>query len=261
MAFGVLKKKARNVVPMAVSMSEFAAFLQSSTGQAVLSAERQLLESLLPSLAGFQLLQLSVQRGHSVCEVPHIGRYIQMGYGPDLQAEERDHIWGDFQEFPIASECIDIVLLHHVLEFSNDPHQLLREADRTIVAGGHILIVGFNPWSGWPAYKRFARWRHDWPMREKEIASWRIAEWLSLLNYDLLRMDYGPMRFAKMRQSFVVTPPRRETSVGKPLGMFYVALARKRRHARRPTAMQWRKPRVRVTAKHSAARSHRGPST
>jgi len=37
----------------------------------------------------------------------------------------------------------------HTLEFTNDPHQVLREVDRVLIPEGHVVILAFNPWSLW----------------------------------------------------------------------------------------------------------------
>ena len=141
---------AAKVRPMSVSMTEFARFLATDLGQALLTYEEQVIDRHLPGLVGYNLLQLSVQKAKQLSSAARVGQYIKLGFAPTLDSEEQDSIWADYQTFPIATDCIDIALLHHVLEFSSEPHQLLREADRTLTAGGHMLIIGFNPVSSWP---------------------------------------------------------------------------------------------------------------
>jgi hypothetical protein len=36
----------------------------------------------------------------------------------------------DFAELPFATQSLDLVVLPHVLEFANEPHQILREVER-----------------------------------------------------------------------------------------------------------------------------------
>ena len=57
-------------------------------------------------------------------------------------------------ELPIATQSIDLVVLPHVLEFADEPHQILREVDRVLMPEGRLVIVGFNPWSLWGAAQR-----------------------------------------------------------------------------------------------------------
>jgi ubiquinone/menaquinone biosynthesis C-methylase UbiE len=41
------------------------------------------------------------------------------------------------------------VVLPHTLEFSADPHHVLREVERVLVPEGRVVISGFNPASLW----------------------------------------------------------------------------------------------------------------
>src|SRR5574340_1286547 len=50
-------------------------------------------------------------------------------------------------ELPFASASLDLVLLPHVLEFTDHPHQILREAERVLIPDGQLIISGFNPFS------------------------------------------------------------------------------------------------------------------
>src|SRR4030067_748627 len=44
-------------------------------------------------------------------------------------------------ELPFACDSIDLVLLPHILEFAEHPHQILREVARVLMAGGHLYIT------------------------------------------------------------------------------------------------------------------------
>src|SRR5690606_40394232 len=66
----------------------------------------------------------------------------------------------------------------HGLDFSLSPHALLREAARSVRPGGHLLIVGVNPWSAWGATRLVSRkaFRHA-----RCIRPTRVSDWLNLL--------------------------------------------------------------------------------
>ena len=51
-------------------------------------------------------------------------------------------IEGNSSELPFANECLDLLILPHVLEFSSDPHQILREAERVLRPEGRLIISG-----------------------------------------------------------------------------------------------------------------------
>ena len=46
---------------------------------------------------------------------------------------------------PIETNSIDLLLMPHMLEFSSNPHQILREGQRVLMPEGNLIISGFNP--------------------------------------------------------------------------------------------------------------------
>jgi len=86
---------------------------------------------------------------------------------------------------PIESNSIDLVLLPHVLEFSSNPHQILREVQRVLVAEGQVIICGFNPRSLWGTRKLFGSTRHSFPWNGNFIALPRLKDWLALLDFEM----------------------------------------------------------------------------
>ena len=86
---------------------------------------------------------------------------------------------------PIESNSIDLVLLPHVLEFSSNPHQILREVQRILVAEGQVIICGFNPRSLWGTRKLFGSTRHNFPWNGNFIALPRLKDWLALLDFEM----------------------------------------------------------------------------
>src|SRR5690606_34805703 len=74
--------------------------------------------------------------------------------GPPLASSE---IVCEEQAWPLCEHAADVVVLQHALDFSHSPHGLLREAAHSVRPGGHLLIVGINPWSCWGLSSVFAR--------------------------------------------------------------------------------------------------------
>lgn len=89
------------------------------------------------------------------------------------------------EELPLAGQSIDLVALPHQLEFSPNPHQLLREAERVLRPEGRLLLAGFNPLSLW-GMKRMVCERSDYPWNGRFMHLARIKDWLSLLGFELL---------------------------------------------------------------------------
>ena len=90
----------------------------------------------------------------------------------------------DLRDLPIASNSADLIVLPHVLEFADHPHQILREVERVLMPEGQVVISGFNPYSLWGMRRKFHR-GHDYPWSGRFISLMRVKDWLALLGFEL----------------------------------------------------------------------------
>jgi len=236
------KRKGRPLAPAAAAMSDFNHLLESPLGQVSLQEETQLLKSVFAGLVGCNCLQLSAGKGLKLCNADAVGQSLTMGYGPGR--ENDDQFWADYQSFPVANDCLDIVLLHHVLEYSSDPTEVLREADRTLTAGGYLLVLEFNPLSAWPAYQLYWRNKYKLPAHAGElIRASRLRDWLTALNYEVLKSRRFFSRLPVNSEPWL----KRTQGVERiahycrhPFGLLHFTLARKKTVPLNPLLNQWR---------------------
>jgi SAM-dependent methyltransferase len=85
-------------------------------------------------------------------------------------------------EWPIACESVDALILPHLLEFEADPHRILGEAERVLKPEGRLFVLGFNPWS-LPGLLRY-RQRSQSPWNTRFIGSFQVMDWLNLLKFE-----------------------------------------------------------------------------
>jgi ArsR family transcriptional regulator len=52
---------------------------------------------------------------------------------------------GDMYALPFESDSFDVVTIHHVLHYADDPAAALAEAARVVKPGGSVLVVDFSP--------------------------------------------------------------------------------------------------------------------
>jgi SAM-dependent methyltransferase len=87
---------------------------------------------------------------------------------------------------PIETNSIDLVVIPHVLEFSSNPHQILREVHRVLIPEGQVIVCGFNPRSLWGVRGHFgAPQEGNFPWRGNFIALPRLKDWLTLLDFEI----------------------------------------------------------------------------
>jgi SAM-dependent methyltransferase len=91
----------------------------------------------------------------------------------------------DFEQLPLASNSIDLLLLPHLLEYAANPHQVLREAERTLVPEGHLIISGFNPYSLWGLRRLYGE-KKNYPWHGRFISLKRLKDWLALLALEVV---------------------------------------------------------------------------
>ena len=98
-----------------------------------------------------------------------------------------------YEELPFATHSIDLVVMPHILEFTEDPHQVLREVERVLVPEGHVVITGFNPVSLWGVRQYLTRLGASpyLPREGRFLTLPRIKDWLKLLSFDVERGRFG----------------------------------------------------------------------
>ena len=153
-------------------------------GRYVLAWEMNQVDSAVDDVFGFNAVQLGLPRIDFLRE-NRIALKVRVGAQPDatLVAEP----W----QLPLASQSIDLLVMPHVLEFSAQPHQILREAERVLMPEGSIVIAGFNPLSLWGAKRVVMRGSPAYPWCGKFIGLLRLKDWLALLGFELNGGRFG----------------------------------------------------------------------
>ena len=97
----------------------------------------------------------------------------------------------DLRQIPFAANSVDLVVMPHILEFHDDPHQILREAERVLIPEGQLIILGFNPLSLWGLRRRLPNCADNFPWNGNYISVQRLKDWLQLLGFDVDRGNFG----------------------------------------------------------------------
>ncbi len=221
-------------------------WVRSPLGQELLQQEEPCIQRMLEGVFGYYLLQigLPIHFARAVAASPIRSRILvpphacPQALGPQILAHP--------EALPIKTDSIDAIFLPHTLDFTEDPHQVLREADRVLIPEGRIILLGFNNLSLWG----FRRWipsqRRQMPWCGAFLSAFRVCDWLSLLGFAI-----------EQRENLMFRPPWRRTfpraqlplleSLGSrfwsPFGGVYAIRAVKRVSTLTPLRPAWMKRR------------------
>jgi len=91
---------------------------------------------------------------------------------------------------PISSDCVDLFVLPHTLDFTSKPHEILREVERCLVPEGHMIIIGFNPYSFYGLWKLVLARKKIAPWDAKFYSVGRLRDWSSLLGFEEAQLHF-----------------------------------------------------------------------
>ncbi len=150
---------------------------QTILGSHLLKTELDELDRCLPKFFGRHLLQvggpsevLLFEKSPILYRTRLTPEYSSVFKGPTIQAE--------LQALPLLSESIDVILLPHVLEFYAQARGLLQQLYTALIPGGHLLVLGFNPFSLW-GIKKCCSHQKTLPWRGNFHSAAKIRHWLS----------------------------------------------------------------------------------
>ncbi len=242
--------------PQSTSLgSQLRQWYELPLGQALRACEQQRLESILPDLFGYHLLQVGAL-ADGVLSASRVLHRAVMAVGDEPRGEHSAGLCGDPAQLPIAGDSLDALVLYHTLDFAPDPHQVLREAERVLVAEGSIVVLGFNPWSLWGVWHALAR-RRGIPWCGRFVGLSRLRDWLSLLGFEIVSTGQLFRRPPLHRAALLDRLAFMEGALGP--GGVYVMVARKKVMNMTPVKPRWRPRRSLVsgladTASRNAAR-------
>jgi hypothetical protein len=153
-------------------------WMQTPLGEYVFEREQAYFDQAVADVFGYNALQLGLP------EVDFL-RASRMPLRCHVAPHGAADMRADYGDLAISSNSTDLVVLPHVLEFAQHPHQILREVARVLMPEAQVVISGFNPFSLWGVRRTFHR-RGDLPWRGRFITLMRVKDWLALLGFEVI---------------------------------------------------------------------------
>lgn len=167
-----------------MSISGIDDWLATPQGRYVMSWEQDRIDSVVDDLFGYNALQLGL---------PQIQLLARNRIPLRQTAGESGNVdvICDLRELPFAANSIDLVVMPHVVEFHDDPHQILREVERILIPDGQLVVTGFNPISLWGIRRKLPGCPREFPLNGNYISVLRLKDWMQLLNFEVDRGSFG----------------------------------------------------------------------
>ncbi len=219
-------------------------WFETPLGRSLHAVESHHLRSVLPNLYGTVGVQLGCVGKLDMMDACVAPTRILL----ELTARaDGTTVRGHPEALPFDTKSVDVVVMPHTLDFSNDPHQVLREVNRILSPEGHVVILGFNPASLWGLRKLFTWRRRSMPWCGHFFMLARVKDWLRLLDFEL---THGSMFFYR-------PPIQRETVMDRLYFMdkvgdrwwpmmagCYLVVAKKRVPGVTPLPLKWKAKRA-----------------
>jgi SAM-dependent methyltransferase len=238
------------------TVSDIRQWFDTPLGQNVAATQSAVLDQLLPGFFGYHLLQLSVQERPLYASSP-----IQHKFCMGLGAGNASPVIGESTNLPLADDSMDVVVLHHLLDFCDLPQQILREVVRVTVPMGNVIIIGFNPLSLWGLYKPLGKMKGRPPWGGRFIRTGRLLDWLTLLDFRIDRVHYST--FGPPISACIGNLPDYSEGLSRksnlPFGATYAVVARKHVGAMTPIRPVWKQHFAGLTVVRPASRTGTRP--
>ncbi|WP_411358027.1 class I SAM-dependent methyltransferase [Pseudidiomarina salilacus] len=147
--------------------------------------------------------------------------------------------------WPFAEAALDAIVMVNQLEFEQDPHQVLREMSRSLIADGKLILVGFNPLALNQVQRLWPKKVNQFPWCGRYFSKMRILDWLSLLNMEVTTQHYFAASMLQQRWPFLETGVTKLARWIPQVSALYVIVATKREFPLTPVSERVKTQKVR----------------
>lgn len=241
--------------PLAESYQDLSDWYQTPLGRQWQQMQMQWVNEEIGCLFGYHLMQVGINTGDHFCQQSRINHCFNVmpvvakkdqdaaNINADNNIKVKGCLLAQAQNLPLPDDCIDVTILHHALDFAQNPHQVLKEATRVTVPRGYIILIGFNPGSFWGVYQIFARFFSSKSIyKHNRLRLGRVKDWLALLDFSTVKSGSKGHSLPINNENYISRKrgvSRQFWGMNLPLGNIYFILARKDKSGITPIKPSW----------------------
>lgn len=199
------------------------------------------LARVLPGLFGYYAVQVGALADQAdLLQSSRIGHKVYMTLEP-----RQGTVAASPLALPFQHDSLDLMVLLHTLDFSPDPHQVLREAHRVLISEGHLVVIAFNPLSMMGLAKLALLRSRKAPWGGHFYTAKRLRDWFSLLDLAIMETRHigqrPPVRNLRMQQRLGFLDHASRYGLAR-LGSVQIFVVKKRVLTLTPRPQPWRAP-------------------
>lgn len=206
-------------------------------GELIVANINQTLAPWWPKFFGYHLLKIGALSGEIDSSQSPIKHQLTLS-----EQAQKCNLVGDIDDLPLLEHSVDVCVLAHALEFSLDPHHVVREANRVLIPNGYLVITGFNPFSLAGLNQFIPYRRNKTPWNERLFSPMRVKDWLHLMGFEI-QLDKRFLHSTLARQITQGVISNHWHNIASryfpSLGSVYVIVAKKRVLPLTPIKAKW----------------------
>ena len=211
----------------------------SPAGEHLYEELQDSLSQVLPGLFGYYAVQVgALSEEADLLQSSRIGQKIYMTLEP-----RQGTVAASALALPFQHDSLDLIVLLHTLDFSPDPHQVIREAHRVLISEGHLVVIAFNPVSMMGLAKLALLRSRRVPWSGHFYTARRLRDWFSLLDLAVIETRHiglrPPVRNLRIQQRLGFLSHAKRYGLAR-LGNVQVFVAKKRVLTLTPRPQPWR---------------------
>ncbi|SOE51458.1 class I SAM-dependent methyltransferase [Orrella dioscoreae] len=176
------------------SIVELGDWFDTPPGRYVRAWEQAQFDAIVADVFGFNALQvglpsLDLLQANRMPFKVFVGDSLAKA---ELASQWQAQVVARPEALPFESDSIDLLVLPHAFESTDEPHRVLREVERVLVPEGRVVVSGFNPWSLWGLRANLPGmppWLPHPPSAQVSLA--RLKDWFKLLSFEVDRGRFG----------------------------------------------------------------------